>query len=504
MNVDSVPPLLAASATDRGLGLTEISLVDDQNRWTLWTGWTSNCNGSKTNPCRNSASAVLSSATGMFQLPEGITTVRVRAKDINDKFGYGTPFKIKHDETGPSIEVPQESTLNQTLYGSSYRFSITARDGSSASPGAQRSGVTKMRITVDGVEKRLIDSDGVSKLSPTWACTNSCSRTVDFNLITHTAGDFGGEHTIKVEAWDAVGHRTAKYLYPTYFPTSILFGGSNGDLDTEAEVDEAIAALGGSSIREQRWAGLMDDDKQDLFSRDALVAWGDEPPLDNSTTDLGSYVGWDGEESEGLEYWIPLADQYSSTPVEPVATAAVGPVAIAVAWGCIRFCDDGIKAGGAAGRLVSRVVKGRRPNPKSWRLQKPDRTWIINAGSKPAASLEKALGQDRRAFALSGGRITSFLRGRARPVPHNRLHGTAGFIQTRPKTGFWLPANEDAKTALKSSRTAHGQLHTRHYYQNVNRTMFKNYYSGAGNNCERVREALRLIRESLRDGSMMY
>ena len=271
-----------AQATDLGLGLKMVALVrrgatPSNDQW-IW-GPTFECKGDAYSVCPGywkNPSVETVQPQYEYLLPEGVSDVWLRADDINGLSGYGHPYgaagkpqgtygvtRLRVDRTAPVIDVPQEAMLNQTLYGSSYRFSITARDGTAGSTLAWHgSGVTRMRITVDGNEKPLILGDNVSKTSPEWTCDSNCARTVEFDLKTWEQG-FGGQHEIKIEAWDALGHRSEKNLKPTYYPTSIRHGGVNGIVDTATEVSATRNEIQAQAVDlgDRIWWALMPADR---------------------------------------------------------------------------------------------------------------------------------------------------------------------------------------------------------------------------------------------------
>lgn len=221
MNVDVVPPKLSAHAWDRGLGLQRITLVDVNDRWELWDGYTSSCNGSRSNPCRNSHDTDVSWARGAYQLPEGVTAVKLKATDINDKHGYGgdtatrTPWgeygylNIKNDRSAPTV-----STVAGTLAAADgsfisdqdYTLSVTAADGANTGDLRDaRSGVRSITVSVNGA---IAATTGEASCPP--SVPNSCSRSLSwtFNHSDHNIGP-GGVFEISIVARDQLGHASA-------------------------------------------------------------------------------------------------------------------------------------------------------------------------------------------------------------------------------------------------------------------------------------------------------
>jgi hypothetical protein len=119
-----------------------------------------------------------------------------------------------------------------------------------------------MRITVDGAEQPILDS-AAWRYSPEWSCANSCARAVYFDLRTYDLGDFGGQHEIKIEAWDALGHATVKTLRPTYYPTSVRFGGIDGRVNSVDEVRSYLTTAEASEVGlgDDLWRALMASDR---------------------------------------------------------------------------------------------------------------------------------------------------------------------------------------------------------------------------------------------------
>jgi hypothetical protein len=313
-------------------------------------------------------------------------------------------------------------------------------------------------------------------------------------------GDWNGDGR------DTVGVVRAGPLVDPY-PTSTRFGGANGFIDTEAEIDAAIAAMTPAAGREALWNGMRSAERQNLAARDAYAIWGESDADDNDPANLGSYEVWTGEVDVELDQWIPAADTLASTTQTPVASAAGVPAVVAIVAGCLRYCDDAVKATKTAAKFIKGVKKAKKPRPKSWKVQKPWAKWVDDAGSKPSKVLADNLG-DFPPGLRSQWRPHHIIPAGSRATrAAQEIASNCGIHPNSAINGVWLPANETEKKALGSKRHAHNRLHTTHYFQTINRLMFVNYHRGAGDinsRCERVIEALRLLKESLKDGSLLY
>jgi HNH/ENDO VII superfamily nuclease len=320
-----------------------------------------------------------------------------------------------------------------------------------------------------------------------------------------------GDHPV-VGDWDANGTDTPGVVRvtpppaPDPYPSSTWFGGANRTIDTEAEIDTAIDVMTPESGREAIWNGLRPEDKQNLAARDAFAIWGEAAADDSDSADLGSYEVWDGEDVE-LDQWIPLGDQFQVTTQTPEAHASAGPAIIAVALGCLRYCDDAVRATRSAAKFAKKVVKGKKPRPKLWRAQKPYVHWIGQAGSKPSKVLADNLG-DVPHGARSLWRPHHIIAAGSRAArTAQSIAWQCGIHPNSALNGVWLPVDGAAKSSLGTTRHAHNRLHTTHYYTNVNKLIWTQFYKGLGDEatrCGRVVEALKLLKDSLRDGSMLY
>lgn len=69
-------------------------------------------------------------------------------------------------------------------------------------------------------------------------------------------------------------------------------------------------------------------------------------------------------------------------------------------------------------------------------------------------------------------------------------------------------APNDASNGVWIREDLHRGMHTQHHYNNVNRTLSRNYYFGGGftraQRCGQVKEALRIIKEALEAGAFPY
>ena len=210
MNMVVAPPRLSAQGQDRGLGLKLITLNDYLDRWVLWTGYTSGCTGLKNWNCTNSlVTTTQTSAATAYRLPQGITEARVRVADVTGKPTYATPINLKNDTSVPIVRFSEELALiaGQTAQARSYQLGVEAEDGLANGVRADaRSGTVKMQVFVDGyLEATIYDQ----VCGPAGNC--SPKRNWTFDPLKYPAG----RHTIRADAWDALGHKGTNSLQVT-------------------------------------------------------------------------------------------------------------------------------------------------------------------------------------------------------------------------------------------------------------------------------------------------
>lgn len=141
--------------------------------------------------CPRDASTTLSVNTP--ELPEGITTVRVRATDLVGNTSTAGAWKLKIDRTAPEVPVPG-GTLSDVRDSfvdgvGSLPLTVAGADG--------LSGVAKVWVELDGASVYAADSACLPTGCPTWV-----TPTFDVALQTLTPG----WHEIRVVTRDQVGH----------------------------------------------------------------------------------------------------------------------------------------------------------------------------------------------------------------------------------------------------------------------------------------------------------
>jgi hypothetical protein len=247
-------------ANDRGFGLQGFDIVDAATEATQIWGYGMGCVGNRNAPwpCPTGFGTPETDGSA-WRFPDGVTEAVVRAHDVAGSIGRGERINIKIDRTGPLIDPYGDlwNLRNQTLTNPRVWMQARAWDDP---PGGQsstlpRSGVNTLTVKVDGVIKATFGPGDRS-------CDSySCSIDRGFTLATDTAGDFGGEHRIRIEATDAVGNAAAPFEFSVwYYPTSIAFGGDNRNIDTLSERTGVIAAVDGHDDPFFHWRGLHPDD----------------------------------------------------------------------------------------------------------------------------------------------------------------------------------------------------------------------------------------------------
>lgn len=367
-----------------------------------------------------------------------------------------------------------------------------------------------------GVSQVVVDSPTAPYWDQAGTKTNACFGTPWSRCPTADGGGarYGnltyGPHQIRVRAYSPTGRvgTWLKNVHIGYYWASWRYGGANHALDTQAEVDAAINALstGTEQSRDVVWGGLSDADKATVVAADGYVRWGEEPPL-NAEGEDGTYQTWDGEGglNTQLDTWIPAADQEAGYDQIPAAQSSAGPIIIIIIGGCKAFCDDAIKKG--VSPIFKRVIKSKKPRPKIWTQQKPWVPWTVKAGRNPSRNLGTNLGT------RPAGSSSDWAAHHIVPVGHRgarvaqEILENCGIHPNSAVNGVWLPSTEAARQRLGSSRPAHSRLHTTHYVQNVNTSLFRNKWSVVADSfssCDRVKEVLRLMKEQLIGNKMPF
>jgi hypothetical protein len=333
-----------------------------------------------------------------------------------------------------------------------------------------------------------------------------------WQTVTARMGNLSpGLHTIRLQVWDggskiAQAFRTVNVAYP--HPTSVRYGGADYTINTDAEVEAAIAAVGNGSAT---WEGLTDDDKVTLAAADAYVAWGEEAALDDPEGEIGTWEVSDTLEPVGEDFF-PASDVIETYPDEGDYDYQGGPaiiIAIAVA-GCKKFCDDAAKKlfkGGKNG-----VKKVKKPRPKNWKQRRPAKDWVVKAGSNPSQKLTANLTAAGRTRPSGWAAHHIVAAGSRYARKAQEILGRCGLGPNDAINGVYLPLTESARDAYNPAdpRPRHGPIHTQWYYHNVNEIISKNYYGGTQTleshetRCTRALEALNAIGDAIRANKFPY
>lgn len=178
---------LTASGTgvDAGLGVKYFDLM--QGSSVLATN-TRTCTP-ETGDCASNWAGSVDAAVS--SLPEGSTTLGVRARDVVDHVSSTSTFPVKVDRTVPAVALSGPAT---DPHNPGTSLTIGTDDGSAS---IDRSGVAKLHVKVDGVAKPDITVPCPSGL---------CPRT-DSRAFVLAPGDYSeGSHVVSVTAEDLAGN----------------------------------------------------------------------------------------------------------------------------------------------------------------------------------------------------------------------------------------------------------------------------------------------------------
>jgi hypothetical protein len=190
------------SASDAGLGLTDVKVTSDDSRVNQQP--TAPCNGHRDSRCPNAAPSSTPRWTPSFSyntssLREGITHMTATAGDAAGNRSAPYTWDVKVDRTPPEIDASGSFIDNQgQSYGDddTYELWIDASDGSDQLPA---SGVASIEILVDGWRQ-----DYVSQSCPESSC--DMSEAWNFNPDGYATGS----HTVQAVVTDAVGNTSTQ------------------------------------------------------------------------------------------------------------------------------------------------------------------------------------------------------------------------------------------------------------------------------------------------------
>lgn len=452
MNPDLEVPWVQLKMHDDGLGLWGYKVVRADTGQELTKVYNAGCTGAKGAPCYADIDTQFFPLVNAKTLPEGTVSLRAEVEDITEKKS-STNWTYKIDKTPPRID-PYGDLWNlrgQTLTSRRVWFQARALDDPPAGQASNfaRSGVASLIVKVDGIVKATFGSADRS------CDATTCTIDKGFTLATDTPGDLGGEHKIRLEAYDAASNPAPPVEFSVYYyPTSLWYGGANGAIDTSGEFESFDVGLYNASTS--------------YYER--LISG-------TSTNDLTAYGTW----FDGVDFgWEEVNYSLDTGEIASAATADDGlndgagePVAhasgiwIPIVMACMRFCPR--LAGGSVGvssPLVSKVV------PKTT-------TGVIRsaANATNAALFRQAAGStstaaNRLARALSGSKQAASAMRQAGYRPHHIVasNSTKARFAQDILHRYGISANDKAN-GLWIQSTYHARLHTDWYYANVNKAL---------------------------------
>ncbi|MEO8967655.1 MAG: hypothetical protein ABI427_08930 [Solirubrobacteraceae bacterium] len=201
--VRSVSETTSLAATDKGMGMSQLSVsgpgVLDLTGQAAGLTATQGCTGSSSSLCPVTPTPYAASIGWQTTAgtPDGAQTITDTASDIVGNQTVVT-HQVNIDQTPPVIAL--SGTLDnttQTLPAGSYTLNVAATDGSSASPGTQRSGVASIEIDLDGQQ---VQTASQACATAPYSCPMSQTYVLDTSPLAP------GVHTIDVLADDQVGN----------------------------------------------------------------------------------------------------------------------------------------------------------------------------------------------------------------------------------------------------------------------------------------------------------
>jgi hypothetical protein len=256
-----------ARATDQGVGVKYFNLAgpNASGQWALLDQATHGCNGDRGDRCPKD---LTSTDTRMdhqisYTLPEGSNTVQLGASDYTWRTSTPISWTQKIDRSAPALSLSgtlwdHRGDYPQILPAGSYTLSVAATDGSTSSPAAQRSGVKRITITVDGLP---------GQTTPDQACVaGSCPLSTNWTLDTSALTP--GPHTVEVKATDQLGHQSSQafqiMLDPRVTPVQNCGPSPTAESDTtidevELAVDPSVVTDTATSLLGERYGGASVD-----------------------------------------------------------------------------------------------------------------------------------------------------------------------------------------------------------------------------------------------------
>jgi VCBS repeat protein len=181
-----------------------------------------------------------------YTAPEGASTYTTTTTDLVGNSNNGPSWTARVDNSPPvlgplsgSLWDARRSTLDPST---TYTLNVSATDGSTSTPAAERSGVASIDISVDGQSEEYVSQDCTAA---TGSCSLSDTSTLDASTLT------AGTHTVDVAATDQLGHQSQPtsftFTTPCCLAAASIFAtiGSGYDVryaDVDGDgIDDAIA-----------------------------------------------------------------------------------------------------------------------------------------------------------------------------------------------------------------------------------------------------------------------
>jgi YD repeat-containing protein len=214
------PVTVTANTTDAGLGVREVAF-NPEDTATLYDQV--GCSGLAGDRCPNSYGAQRT-FTGK-SLDEGKKWLRATATDALAKGSYAETAYTKVDRSEPKLTLSGQLAQVTGEVGSSekpagegdeltlpiYRLNISATDGSDSAPEDERSGVSDVRVYLDGKEQEV-------PWGPNEDPCDNCPMDVTYELQLHDVSP--GKHVLEVDAEDHVGMKRERDIEFEYFPAT--------------------------------------------------------------------------------------------------------------------------------------------------------------------------------------------------------------------------------------------------------------------------------------------
>ncbi len=124
--------------------------------------------------------------------------VRAYVEDAVGKASRDERWALKVDHTPPELTISGSlyDARDKEINNGQYTLDLRAKDGDSASPATERSGVEALEVWVDGVEQDAVEQE----------CASSCAMSDSY--VFDTSQHRGGEHVVEAVAIDQLGHES--------------------------------------------------------------------------------------------------------------------------------------------------------------------------------------------------------------------------------------------------------------------------------------------------------